>query len=252
MILGAGLGTRLRPITDHTPKILVPVLGTPMLGRLMAYLARHGVRDIAMNIHHLPAQVEAFTTRLADPFDEAPPLAPPTLFHEPILLGTGGGIANVATFRGEESLLVWNGDILADLPPQRLDEHQTTQGAVGTLAVQDRSGSSKLIVDEDGWLCGIDSPRRGVHRMVRSPVGRTHPMAFQGISLLSDQLLKAMPQEGTFDLIDALLTVVERGLAVNTFDMENDFWGSSGTPEQLEQLEAGLRARPKLLAQWGF
>jgi len=77
-------------------------------------------------------------------------------------------------------------------------------------------------------------------------------MAFQGISLLSDQLLKAMPQEGTFDLIDALLTVVERGLAVNTFDMENDFWGSSGTPEQLEQLEAGLRARPKLLAQWGF
>ena len=246
MILGAGLGSRLRPLTDHTPKILVPVLETPMLGRLLGYLHHHGITQIAMNTHHLSQVVQDFLQTHDD--------AQLQLFHEDTLLGTGGGIANIAPFWGNSPLLVWNGDILADLPPVQLATRQDRQKAVATLAVQERSGSSKLLVDDAGWLCGIDSVKRGITRTLRKPEGEMHPFAFQGISLLDSSLQPLMVEEarrtgGVFDLIDFLLQLVEAGHPITTLNMAG-FWGSSGTPAQIEALEQGLQAQPELLAQW--
>ena len=249
MILGAGLGTRLRPLTDHTPKILVPVLGVPMLGRLLAYLHQGGLTTLAMNTHHLAEAVEIY---LAGFGGTHPALPRPRLFHEDVLLGTGGGLRNVAQFWGNDPLLVWNGDILADLPPALLANVQAKAGAAVTLAVQDRQGSSKLLVDEAGWLVGINSARRGLHRLVRDAQGATRPLAFQGISLATPALRQHMPADGVFDLIDVLLDAVEDGLPVNTLEMGHRFWGSSGTPAQLELLETGLQQRPDLLEDWSL
>src|SRR5262245_37568354 len=107
MILAAGLGTRLRPLTDELPKPLVPVGDRPALAHIADQLARAGIHEAVLNTHHL---AEAFSAeRLA-----GLPIRI-SMIHEPRILGTGGGIANAARALGEGEVVVWNGDILADL-----------------------------------------------------------------------------------------------------------------------------------------
>ncbi len=271
MILAAGLGTRLRPLTDTLPKVLVPVLGVPFLDRLLAYLARQGVRRLAMNTHHLAAAVQSHLAGRPD----GTPLLPLRLFHEPRLLGTGGGLRNAAEFWGEEPLLVWNGDIVSALGLKGLEEaHRhlkgdASAGALATLAVQARDSGSYLLVDDSGAVCGIDSARRGQRRLERRPQGDARPLAFNGISLLSPRLLARMnrgtdtlvrPGQGggtagkasgeSFDLIDVLLDAIAEGEEVRACDAGDAFYGTTGSPERLRDLEAGLEARPDVLKAW--
>ncbi|MCZ6644673.1 MAG: NDP-sugar synthase [SAR324 cluster bacterium] len=247
MILAAGKGIRLRPITDATPKILVPVLDLPLLERLVAYLAGSGVSALAMNTHYLAEQAAAHAVALRESHPEWPAIQ---LFHEPELLGTGGGVANVAHFWGDNPLLVWNGDVVAELDLVELyGKHRSGQG-LATLAVQERETDSRLLVDEEGYLCGIDSQRRKDKRVLRAAQGAMRSLAFNGVSVLSASLRAKIARPGPFDLIDALLEVVEAGEAVRTCDVEGNYWGTTGSPDRLAALERELRARPALLARW--
>lgn len=250
-VLAAGLGTRLRPLTDTMPKALVPVLGVPLLDRLRAWLARGGVTALALNTHHLAQRVEEHLRTAAGP------LAEPRLYHEPALLGTGGGVRDAADFWGEDDLLVWNADIVAAVAPRALlDVHRAPGGGAGTppvatLAVQARPGDSRLIVDTAGMVCGIDSPRRGRHALLRPPTGDVRGLAFNGVSVLAPALRAHMPPDGAFDLVEALLAAVVAGAVVRTLEVPvGGFFGTTGTPEQLRELEARLAAEPKLLADW--
>ncbi|MCH7479463.1 MAG: NTP transferase domain-containing protein [SAR324 cluster bacterium] len=247
MILGAGRGERLRPLTDSLPKILVPVLGVPMLDRLVAFLGRAGITELALNTFHLGDLVTRHVRALAATTPAAPPI---TLFPEKTLLGTGGGLRNAASFWGEEPLLVWNGDILAELDPAALLKAHQGSGAVATLVMQARATDSRLLVDSDGSVIGLDSERRGERRLLREPAGVPQGMAFHGISLLAPGLRKWMGREGPFDLIDVLLEAAAAGPGVQTLDAGQSFWGTTGSPEQLAALEQGLAARPDLLARW--
>ncbi len=293
MILAAGLGTRLRPLTDSLPKVLVPVLGVPFLDRLLACLERQGVRQLALNTHHLAAAVQS---HLAGRPDGSPLLSTLSvrLFHEPRLLGTGGGLRNAAEFWGEENLLVWNGDIVCSFGLEELkaahgsedgeSDHafRASPAPLATLVVQARESGSYLLVDESGMICGIDSARRGQRRLERRPQGHARPLAFNGISLLSPRLLARMnqgtdrlvrpgKQGGTdrlvrpgkqgggtagqasgesFDLIDVLLEAIAEGEEVRACDAGDAFYGTTGSPERLRDLEAGLRARPDVLKAW--
>lgn len=252
MILAAGKGERLRPLTESTPKILAPVLGLPMLHRLMAFLRYNAVTggeamELAMNTHHLAGQVEAHVAQLAERHPAWPPIR---LYHETQLLDTGGGVANVADFWGDQPLIVWNGDVLADLAPAKLLEAHEHSGVIATLAMQARESGSYLQVDSEGYLCGIDSPRRNDRRLLRRPIGEIRKLAFNGISVLSPALRAHMPAGKPIDLIDCLLDAVIAGAAVQAFDCGDKFWGTTGSLERLEALEAGLRERPQLLARW--
>ncbi len=251
MILAAGLGARLRPLTDSTPKILAPVLGLPLLERLVAWLVRGGAGALAMNTHHLADQAAAHAAALAERHPHWPAIR---LYHEPVLLGTGGGVANVADFWGEDPLLVWNGDVVAELEPATLwDAHRAEHRAgeaLATLAVQERPGTSLLQVDEAGFVCGIDSMRRADSRLLRTPQGELRRVAFNGVSVLSAALRHRIARPGPFDLIDALLEVIADGAPVHAYDSEQSFWGTTGSAERLAELEEGLRARPGLLARW--
>lgn len=268
-ILAAGRGTRLAPLTDALPKILVPVLGVPMLDRLRCWLAAHGVTALALNTHHLAGAVNA---HLEPSPDASPgPLPAPRIFHEPGLLGTGGALVNAAPFWDGDPLLVWNGDILCDLDPRHLLEAHRSHGAdvggsgaaplapLATLAVQQRPGDSHLLIAADGTVRGIDSPRRGIRRLVRrpgnQPAAEPRPMAFTGISILAPELLPRLPSHGAFDIIEALLDAIEAGGivtagSVTTMDIGPAFYGTTGSPEKLAILERGLSARPDLLAGW--
>ena len=252
MILGAGRGTRLRPLTDALPKILVPVCGVPMLDRLRAYLGRHGCEALALNTHHLPAAVRAHLQL------SAPGLPAPRLFHEPELLGTGGALVHAASFWGAAPLLVWNGDILAQVRPQELlAAHEAAPPAaapLATLVVQTRPSDSHLLVDAQGAVCGLDSARRGRHQVLGTPGTPVHEpvraLAFNGISLLAPALRDRMPAAGAFDLIDALLRAISEGGRVRAYDAGAAFYGTTGSTRQLAALEAGLAAHPALLAAW--
>ena len=271
-LLAAGLGTRLKPLTDTIPKALVPVRGKPMLERLAAGLARGGVTEFALNTHHLSAPVERCLRARQDRGRFAAlPRLPVRLYREPALLGTGGALLNAADFWGDAPLLVWNADIFADLAPAALfaafgEAHGAAHGAAhaaahaggaGTLAllaVSDRSASSHLLFDADGVLCGIDSPRRNDRRVLRPPRGTPAPKAFHGVSVLGAGLKDLMARRhapgSAFDLIDALLEAVEEGGLVRAYDAGASFWGSTGTPKELERLERELGERPELLARW--
>lgn len=262
MILAAGEGKRLRPLTETIPKILAPVLGLPMLDRLVAFLAGGGVGELAMNTHHLAGQASAHVKQMAGRHPAWPPIR---LFHEPQLLDTGGGLANVADFWGRQPLLVWNGDVLAEIDLKALiSAHEAGAGQAGgtlatqstlptlaTLVVQGRESGSYLQVDGEGFVCGIDSPRRGDKRLLREPRGEIRRLAFNGISVLEPALRDHMPGAGAFDLINVLLDAVAAGAVVSTYHMEGNFWGTTGSLERLAALEAGLRERPRLLQQWG-
>lgn len=246
MILAAGRGTRLRPLTDSVPKVLVPVLGVPMLERLRAFLARAGAGALAMNTHHL---AEAVRAHLAGPAagNGAPPLR---LYHEATLLGTGGALVAAADFWGDAPLLVWNGDILAEVEPARLVAAHAASGALATVVLQARESDSRLLADATGRVCGIDSARRGVRRVLRAPQGPLQALAFHGISLLSPRLRAALPPGGAFDLVDALLDAIAAGADVRAFDAGAGLFGTTGSPTQLARLEADLQAHPDVLARW--
>lgn len=261
MLLAAGQGSRLRPLTAGLPKILVPVLGVAMLDRLVGHLARQGVDAFALNTHHLHAAVERHLAA-ARARGGWPPIR---LYHEPTLLGTGGGIANVADFWGEAPLLVWNGDILAevDLAALRAACAAAPAGAapgdaarpLATLVVQDRPGDSRLLVDGRGRLCGIDSRRRSDRRLLVEPAGALRALAFHGISLLAPAFRPHLARPGSFDLIEALLDAVAAGGWVSTFDAGaagagSAYFGTTGSLAELRRLEAVLLARPALLAAW--
>lgn len=246
LILAAGRGTRLASLTNGRPKILMPVCGVPMLERLLAGLERGGIIDVAINTHHLAEQVSAHVERIADRFPELNI----RLFHEPELLGTGGAIVNLGDYRDQSPLLVWNGDVLADCSAHALFVLHFDTEALATLVVKEREDASQLLIDGEGTLCGIDSPARGGRRTVREPEGELRSVGFCGISILAPEICARFDKPGAFDLLDALLDVVADGGTIGTLDLRRGFWGTSGSPEELSQLEKELNGRPETLVRF--
>lgn len=249
LILSAGYGTRLRPLTDTLPKVLVPVLGVPILERILAFMARSGVTHAAINTHYLAAELEAYLTALR------PRLPGLTIqsFQEPVILGTGGAIPNLGVLWTVEPLLVWNGDVLADCDLAVLSAAHDRSGVVATLLVQDRPGElSRLLVDESGQVAGIDSPARGGRRVLNRSQDGLRPLAFTGVCLLASALKPWLARPAPFDLIDVLLDAIAAGAVVRAQDLGAAFWGTCGTRDEWAAMEADLAARPDVLARFSM
>ena len=266
LILTAGRGTRLATWTAKQlgccPKPLVPILGVPLLRRILARLRGVGITTCGINVHHLPQKFTAEQTSL--------PGLSTRHFLEPTLLGTGGALIHAARCWPADPLLLWNGDILTEFSLTALQRTHRERGAWMTLLTQQRPSAAQLLVDTDsspdssaddladswtdGWFCGIQSPARGGRRQPR-PARRTFPIAYSGVALLAPAIYEHLPfaphesQETAFDLIDALLTLLpaRAPIAVHRQEAAN-FWGSNGTPKQLAELETELAKRPDLLA----
>jgi NDP-sugar pyrophosphorylase family protein len=244
LILAAGMGTRLRSLTDTLPKVLVPVLGVPILDRILAFLVRGGAGHIAINTHHLAERLESHVAALRP---RLPDLHLQT-FHEPKILGTGGALPNLGAFWTDEPLLVWNGDVLADCDLAALYSAHEKSGALATLLVHDRPGEpSRLLVAGGGRLAGIDSPARGGRRVLAGPQDNLRAFAFTGISLLSPALRPRLERPAPFDLIDALLAAVAAGDTVQACPLGSGLWGTCGTRSEWLALEADLKVRREVL-----
>ncbi len=240
MLLAAGKGIRLGEPGLSTPKALMPVLGVPLLSRLLALLHRGGVKEVAMNAYHLAEQLEDYLRDPRLPFRVR-------LFREHILLDSGGALMNAADFWREDSLLIWNADTISDVSLCQLEHVHQQSEALATLLVQERSSSSYLLIDDKDCLCGLDSSRRQQRGLYTEPKGDTHQVAYNGIAMLRPRLRDFFPSAGEpFDFIQALLDAVSRGATVQTFQPQGIFYAAIDTVAKLEQLEKCLRLEPHI------
>ncbi len=232
MILAAGLGTRLRPLTDDRPKALVEVAGRPMLYWVIARLARHGFTDIIINAHHFAEQIEAFAAAYDGPGVSL------TVSVEEEILDTGGGVRKAAWFFDrEEPFLVHNVDVMTDLDLRRLADAHLASSAQVTLAVKGRKSSRHLLFDEAGRLCGWRSDETGETRTVRPMAGSVTPLPFMGAYVMSPEALGTMTGSGPFSIIDFFLNLARKGEKVQAYRAEEARWADLGSVDRIAAAE---------------
>jgi NDP-sugar pyrophosphorylase family protein len=195
-ILGAGLGTRLRPLTDRLPKPLVPLFHRPLAAWALDACARAGVRRFAINTHHLPKAWNDFATLPENLRRDI------TLFHEPVLLETGGGLKNIAPWIEDGPLLVHNGDIFSTLPLDRLIAAHEASGLPVTLALRSEGAEKRVALDDS--LSRVTDLR---HELGRAP--GTH--VFSGIYCVNPDFLNLLPTGEIISIIPAFLELAKAG-----------------------------------------
>ena len=242
MIFAAGLGSRLKPLTDTMPKALVPVAGCPMLERVILKLKASGFTKIVINIHHLGDQILDFlranhdfglTILISDERD--------------CLLDTGGGIRKARSFfeDSDEPFLVHNVDILSDINLKELYDYHIQKGGVATLLASQRNTSRYLLFDEGKRLCGwINKDTAQV-----KPAGFHYDealykeYAFSGIHVLSPAIFRLMDApcwEGKFSIMDFYLATCQQANFTG-YLAENLQLIDIGKPETLAYAEEFLR-----------
>ena len=244
-ILGAGLGTRLRPLTEHCPKPLLPLGGKPMVERAIAALYAAGTRRFLINTHHCPeAWTQAFPTgRWQD--------AEIRFVHEPVLLETGGGLANIAQFltADDAHLVVWNGDILSDCRLAEAYAHHVANGAEATLVVRERGPNANVRITDDGFVTDL-----------RDRLGKTDPSyQYTGICFATRAFVAGVPA-AIASLVEHFLTRVQATPgAVQGYLDTSAHWHDLGTVEEYQQVKAELEkpvrgaiATPDAAARFGY
>ncbi len=228
MILAAGLGTRLRPLTETCPKPLVPVANQPVLARTIAHLFHHGTHRIVVNTHH-------HARRMADFLQDGDPFGLPIeVRHEPSILGTGGGIRNVADFWGQDTLVVVNGDILTDIDLTAALRFHRASGATATLVLHHHPRFNQIQVDEDGAVRDIASEPLS---------GR---LAFTGIHLLEPAVLAWIPPRGHAGIVSTYRRMIASEEPVAGHVVHGYYWRDIGTLESYLQANRELSPEPVL------
>lgn len=244
MVLAAGLGTRLRPLTDDRPKALVEVAGRTLLEITLARLRAMGIREVIVNVHHFAEMVTEYL-KAHDHFGMRIEIS-----REEILLDTGGGLKKASWFFLEDShpepFLLHNVDVLSSIDLQRLAEVQIQNQALATLAVQDRETSRYLLFDEQHELCGRRTGHEAKVEVVR-PAQRTQALAFSGIHVISPRLLTMMTEDGAFSIVDCYLRLAAQGEKVLAFRADEYYWRDLGKPENVVQATADVAQKAFLL-----
>lgn len=244
MILAAGLGTRLRPLTDHRPKALVTVGGRTLLEITLSRLSAFGVREVIVNTHHYADLIVEYL-KANNNFSMRIEVS-----SEPTLLDTGGGLKNVAWFFLDsrsspgEPFILHNVDVVSTIDLGRMMRFHTEHEALATLAVQDRATSRYLLFDEQGQLCGRQTSREATAESDESPSVQSdptvQPLAFSGIHIISSQIFAKMHEEGAFSIIDAYLRLAARGESILAFRADEYYWRDVGRPGSLMQAAQDL------------
>lgn len=248
-ILAAGLGERLRPITNHIPKPLLPILGKPVLQSVLEKISALPVISIGLNLHHKKEVLEnwikqsLFTNNVQ-------------LFPEDPILGTGGALKNAAAFLRDSTFLVHNSDIISDIDLHRLIDYHLSSDNIATLAVHNNPEFNRLILDKNGLLKNIvkyphpyPPPSRGRESSGIPPSysnslplkippsfggrglggGGYKILAFTGIAVYQPEFLKFLPA-GISSVVDTWLNAISKGYKIGTFDVTGYSWNDIGKP----------------------
>ena len=221
MVLAAGLGTRLRPLTDTRPKALVEIAGRTLLEITLERLRAFGIDEVIINVHHLADMIVEY-------------LKPRNNFgmhiqisREESLLDTGGGLKKASWFFGDdtEPFLLHNVDVISTIDLHLMTKYHNDNQALATLAVQDRPTSRPLTFDKDLRLRG------------RGP-----GLAFNGIHVISPQLLPKLTEDGAFSIINSYLRLASQDERILGFRADEYFWRDVGRLADLKRVEKDLPA----------
>ena len=240
MILAAGLGTRLRPLTDNKPKALVEVGGRTLLEITLSRLRSFGIYEVIVNAHHFAEMMVAYL-KANDNFGMRIEVS-----REDVLLDTGGGLKRAAWFfledPSEEPFLLHNVDVLSTIDLARMVEAHRESAALAMLAVQERKSSRQLLFDDKARLCGRRAGREDADAIVR-PAETLQPLAFSGIHVISPRLLKRITEDGAFSIIDTYLRLAGAGEKIQAFRADEYYWRDLGKPENIEQAERDMEQK---------
>ena len=238
MILAAGLGTRLRPLTDDRPKALVEVAGRTLLEITLSRLRAFGVREVIVNVHHFADMVVDYLKANAN-FGLRVEVS-----REEVLLDTGGGLKKAAGFfledcsRLDEPFILHNVDVISTIDLRRMVQFHTERLALATLAVQERETSRYLLFDEELRLCGRLSGQNQEADFVRASQHlEVQALAFSGIHVVSPRIFPMITEEGAFPIITSYLQLAEQGKKILSFRADEYHWRDVGRPENLARAE---------------
>lgn len=242
MILAAGLGTRLRPLTDTRPKALVEVAGRTLLEITLTRLSSFGVRDVIINVHHFPDMILDYL-KAHNNFGLHIEIS-----REEQLLDTGGGLKKASWFflqdsaHAEEPFVLHNVDVISSVELRRMLEYHSEKQALATLAVQHRQSSRQLLFDADLQLCGRKSGEDQKPEAVRTSA-ELRPLAFSGIHIISPRLLRLMEEQGAFSIIDTYFHLSACGEKILAFPADDAYWRDLGKPADLAQAAVDLKKK---------
>lgn len=232
MIFAAGLGSRLRPLTNHQPKALVNVADQPLLEHCVEHLVQYGVEELVINVHHFAKQLMDFveekdnwglTIHFSDERDE--------------LLETGGGLLKAkAWLQGDAPFVVINADILSNINLAEMLAFHQQQQAMVTLAVRDRESSRKLLFSEDSQLAGWRNEKTDEERWARR-AEKVKAYGFSGIQIIEPAFLELIEQRGKFSIIEPYLQLAAVHKIV-AYPHDADYWFDVGKPHTYESAQA--------------
>ena len=246
MVLAAGLGTRLRPLTDDRPKALVEIAGRTLLEITLSRLRDYGIREVIINVHHFAGMILEYLKTNND-FGMRIEVS-----HEEVLLDTGGGLKKAAWFfledskRVAEPFILHNVDVISTIDLGRMVEFNMEKQALATLAVKDREASRYLLFDRHLQLCGRRAGRNENPEFVR-PSTQVQELGFGGIHVISPRLLAMMTEEGAFSIITTYLRLAASEEKILAFRTDEYYWRDLGRPEHV--MQAARDIKEKLLLE---
>ncbi len=235
MILAAGYGTRLKPLTDKIPKALIEVNQTPLLELVIKKLVATGVTEIIINIHHHAEQIESFIREKKN-FGIRIELS-----RESEILGTGGGLKKAAYFFDDNtSFFLHNVDILSTINLAEMYQYHNERNALVTLALKKRETKRFFVIDDNNFICGHEDISKKLRRMKRKPNGKIRLMPFCGIHVISPKIFDYFKQTGSCSIVDVYLDLIEKGLPVIGYQADQFYWKDIGKMEALEEVQKEL------------
>ncbi len=226
MIFAAGLGSRLKPLTNSKPKALVEINGKTLLEIVILRLKSHGFKDIIINIHHFAEQIINFienhdfgvNIKISD--------------ERNLLLNTGGGLKNTSSFfQNGKPFLVHNVDIISDIDLTKFYKTHLKSKSFVTLAVRNRHTSRYLLFDKNAELCGWKNLTTGEEKIIKIKTKLT-PLAFSGIQVIDPRIFSLMPTQEVFSIIDLYLDICSK-YKISGYDHSKSNWLDVGKPNSL-------------------
>ncbi|MCW5824329.1 MAG: NDP-sugar synthase [Cyanobacteria bacterium TGS_CYA1] len=224
MVLAAGVGSRLEPLTSSVPKPLVPIANTPVMEHIVKLLAKHGIKDIIANLHYLPEQIKAY-------FKDGHDLGINIRFiQEDELTGDAGGVRACKDFLGDETFIVLMGDLVTDADLTKIVKEHKAKKAIATIAlkkVPDVQHFGVAVQDGEGYITGFQEKPALKDAL--------SDMASAGIYVLEPEVFKHIPEDGVYGFGRQLFpSLIEKGLPVFGSTIET-YWSDVGTHEQYKQ-----------------
>lgn len=229
MILAAGLGTRLKPLTFSKPKALAEIDGIPLLEYAIRHLIQHGFDEIIINIHHFGDQILDFLKK-KDNFNIQITISD----ERDQLLNTGGGLKKASYFFDDKKpFLLYNVDILSDIDLKLLYDTHIHSNALATLAVRSRKTSRYFLFDQNSCLCGWKNMSTNEIRITSRSVSKLQPFAFSGIQVINYEFIEMMStHEGPFSITDIYIELCAN-YKIMAYNHDKTFWQDMGTVESI-------------------